>query len=276
MSNVVIYHGPGCSDGFCSAWIASASLGLDSTFLPVNYGDNLSNIEPLIDDNDIYILDFSFKKEVLEDWIKRVNKLVLLDHHRSAEADLKDLIQESNKITIRFDMEQAGCDLTWSYFHHNNPAPWIIDYVSDRDRWLWKRLNSKEVNAAIYSYPKNFETWDLILSKGALKLVDEGAAILRYQDQLMEGLMKNVFEMKIGDMMVPVVNSPILQSELGEKLAGLSEHGIGCCCYMIGGLTRFSLRSRPKADGSCVDVSALAKIMGGGGHARAAGFEAKG
>ncbi len=49
--------------------------------------------------------------------------------------------------------------LAWNYFHEGTPAPELLGYVQDQDLWHWALPDSSEVNAAIASHPRSFESW---------------------------------------------------------------------------------------------------------------------
>src|SRR5581483_4605210 len=86
---LVLFHAF-CSDGFCSAWGAHRHFGDVADYLPVQYGQD----PPDVRDRDVYILDFSWKRPVMEQMAKAATRIVLLDHHRSAEADLAPVCRE--------------------------------------------------------------------------------------------------------------------------------------------------------------------------------------
>ena len=65
---------------------------------------------------------------------------------------------------------------------------------------------------------------------------------------------------------VPAVHSPVLASQIGERLA--ADHPFGVIWHQKDGRRYFSLRS--KAGG--ISVSDIAAQYGGGGHTHAAGF----
>ena len=66
--------------------------------------------------------------------------------------------------------------------------------------------------------------------------------------------------------MVPAVHSPVLASQIGERLA--ADHAFGVIWHQKDGRRYFSLRS--KSGG--ISVSEIAAQYGGGGHTHAAGF----
>ena len=266
MSNIVFYHA-NCMDGFCSAWMFKRNVPEESEFIPINYG---SPFEPeSVKDRSVYILDFSFKPDVMEKIIENATNVVLLDHHETAEKDLKKFIGTGPKSQVIFDMTKSGAKLTTEYC--GNKGNWIVDYVEDRDLWRFALPSSKEVNVALQSYPMDFKVWDSIFigaSKESMAL--EGIAILRYQNNLIERAMANKHDITIKGKKGLSVNSCLLQSEIGEKLA--EESGTyGHVWYENGKVTRNSLRSQGD-----YDVGKIAKSLGGGGHRNSSGYESHG
>jgi oligoribonuclease NrnB/cAMP/cGMP phosphodiesterase (DHH superfamily) len=74
----------------------------------------------------VYILDFSYDEETLRNLYKKV-EVVVLDHHKTAEKDLKDLS------FAKFDMNKSGAMMAWEYFHPEKEVPLMIRYIQDRD-----------------------------------------------------------------------------------------------------------------------------------------------
>ena len=267
MSNPLVLYHASCPDGFCAAWVASKSLK-DAEFVPVQYGDT----PPDVTGREVYILDFSFKRPVMIELSQKAKKLVVLDHHKSAAEELVNLSAGSNEGLIRFDMDKSGGRMTWEYFNpSNHPRPWLVDYTEDRDLWLFKLPNSKAISAFIRSWPYDFKLWDEWASYGAYgpysNHIHAGAAILRYQQTVVDGAVKNAVEMEMDSHKVLSVNATTLISEIGEKL---SENRPFSATYFIDGKGNkiWSLRSREDGE----DVSKIAKKHGGGGHKHAAGF----
>lgn len=61
---------------------------------------------------------------------------------------------------IRFDMNKSGGRLAWEHFFPGKPSPWLVDYTEARDLWTFHLPFSKEVSAAIASYPMDFAVWN--------------------------------------------------------------------------------------------------------------------
>src|SRR5438309_9630563 len=147
MVDLVIYHGA-CRDGFTAAWVA-AMRHPGADFQAGYFG----NKAPSVIGRSVVILDFSYPREVLETMAREAEELVLLDHHKTAEADLAGLPY------AHFDMERSGAGLAWDYFFPGEPRPWLVDYVEDRDLWRFRLPDSKAVNAYLSVLPFDFAAW---------------------------------------------------------------------------------------------------------------------
>lgn len=257
--NVVIYHAD-CADGFASAWAARQYLG-DCKFISCQY----QNPPPIIERGDkVYIVDFSFPREVLLSLSKiHEVEIIVLDHHKTAQANLEG--DWPANVSVLFDMEKCGARLTWEHFFPEAAVPELIQYIEDRDLWKWQLTGSKEVSAAIRSYPFDFNEWDNFKIE---QLYSEGRAILRYMNQQISTLAKLAQRRTIAGYDVPIINAPaIWASEICNILA---QNEPFAASYATSETDIFwSLRSAE--DG--VDVSEIAKQFGGGGHKHAAGYK---
>jgi oligoribonuclease NrnB/cAMP/cGMP phosphodiesterase (DHH superfamily) len=258
-----LYH-KNCTDGLGAAWAIREFWKRTRRSVPVfqsiQYGTEPPNVS---DYNEVIIVDFSFPRETLLQMKEQVESLLVIDHHKSAEAEIADL-----DFCI-FDNEKSGCVLTWEYFFLGQPMPKLFAYLQDRDLWRWELPLSQEVNAALRSYKPFFNVWDNFMTdNGVEHLKDEGVAILRYQNQQIETVLSQEIELiEIDGWKVPCVNCTHLISEIGNKLA--QEHPFAALYFdTTDGKRVFSLRSTDEGE----DVAVIAKKYGGGGHRNAAGF----
>jgi oligoribonuclease NrnB/cAMP/cGMP phosphodiesterase (DHH superfamily) len=259
---LVIYHDR-CVDGFTAAWAIWCRFGdHDTEYLPANHGD----AAPSVRGRDVYIVDFSYPREVLIDMHREARELLVLDHHRTARVELEGLSY------ALFDMERSGAGMTWDYFHGADTRPWLIDYVEDRDLWRFKLSGSKQVNAWIGAQTRTrFLDWTWLLQEGMAKASEQGAAVLRYVDRYVEEMSVQAREVytEHSPQPVPVINAPYINiSELLQHLAKDKPFAVGWF-ERNDGVFQYSLRSSATSD---VDVSEVAKKYGGGGHKNAAGF----
>ncbi len=248
---VVLYHAD-CLDGFGAAW-AMWKKYPDARYVPVEHG--LSPPSGL-DNDHVVMVDFSYSREVVERLAGATASLRILDHHVTAQAALAGLPY------AYFDMKKSGAVLAWEWAHPE-PAPWLLLYIQDKDLWEWRLPKSREINAALDSYPFDFQVWDN-LTQDTLEI--EGRAILRREDVLITKIVRESVLVEFEGDTVPAVYSPVMTSQIGERLC----KGYPFCIiwHQRNGRRYFSLRSKP----GTVDVSAIASRHGGGGHVNAAGF----
>lgn len=268
---LVIYHA-NCTDGFTAAWVAAKALG-DVELFPGFYG----SAPPEVKDRQVYVLDFSYKRAVMEQFIASlgIGSLVVLDHHVTAEADLAGL--RGDRVTIVFDMARSGARLAWDYFADHSvigpssAAEWLINYVQDRDLWQWELPDSRLVSAGIEAVAKTLPAWDALAKRTPVDLAKDGAVIEAYRKLCIEAAVGLARWMPIVEHRVLAANTSEMRfaSDTAYELADGQPFG---ATYWIraDGVVQFSLRSRD--DG--VDVSEIARGYGGGGHAHAAGFQA--
>jgi hypothetical protein len=87
MKVLCIYHG-NCADGFGAAWAVRHALGAENVeFFPGVYQQE----PPDVTGRDVVMVDFSYKHPVIHAMAAKARTLLILDHHKSAAEDLKDL-----------------------------------------------------------------------------------------------------------------------------------------------------------------------------------------
>ena len=265
LKKLCIYHG-NCLDGYGAAWAVRNALGESVEF----YKGVHQQPPPDVNGRDVFLVDFSYKKKVLEDMLKTAASVTILDHHVSAEEDLSELLKVG-KIKGLFDMNKSGAMLAWQWFNPDQPPPVLIKYIQDRDLWLFKLDGSREINAALSSYPFDFKVWDKLMAskKNELKaLKRDGEAIERkLQKDIKELIASGVRRMLIAGYDVPVLNaSSAYVSDAGHIMS--DGEAFAACYWDHPDGRSFSLRSAENG----IDVAEVAKKYGGGGHKKAAGF----
>lgn len=270
MSNVnvplVIYHAA-CKDGFGAAW-AFSRTGIAAEYFAAQHG----TLPPMdkIAGRVVYMLDFCYKRPEMETVRDKCSALHLLDHHITAMEGMEGFSVGQGSVT--FDMNRSGAGLTWDVMHAGTPRPWLIDYVEDRDLWKNALPFTSEVNAYISSLPFDFSSWT---EAAAMKFDTAffqtfGKAALAKTRQYIAEVSKNALNISFEGFTVPIVNAP--QTDISELLNFMA-NGVP---FSMGwwqtadGRFKYSLRSKEGG----VDVARLAQKYGGGGHVRAAGFEA--
>jgi oligoribonuclease NrnB/cAMP/cGMP phosphodiesterase (DHH superfamily) len=260
---LVIFHG-GCRDGFGAAW-AARKAHPDAEFIPYLY----HMPPPDVKGRFVFVLDFSFGPEVLKELADQANFISLWDHHKTAIEQLKDF--KHPKVDFKFALNKSGAGITWDALFPDQRRPWFLDYIEDRDLWNWKLAGSRAINLFIDSYPMDFEVFDHWESFDGYDLdaaQAEGEAILRFQTQMVEILVAKAKEVTIHGHRVLAVNSPVLASEVGNKISQNRPFGIVWHQKASG---QYSYSFRSADDG--LDVSKIAELFGGGGHYHAAAAE---
>lgn len=209
MKPLIIYHAS-CVDGFGAAFAAWLKLGDDAEYVPMQYGKinfdfeggffNLGSSEAdnpctFIAGREIYILDFSLPKPVMDAVFRNAKKVVWLDHHKTAFEmwcgeipgcgwyESGDSLFEFESYWIQLDNNKSGAYLAWEYFHPGTEVPLFIKHIDDYDRWQFKIEGTKAFNKALWSYaPWSFELW-----RDCFYDVEEGFNHMYWADLYTEG-----------------------------------------------------------------------------------------
>jgi len=266
MKPLCIYHGL-CADGFTAAWVVWKFYGEGNVdFHAASHGE----LPPEVDDREVYVVDFSYPRPVMEEMARRARKLTVIDHHITAAQDLEGLIRNDGVVDGVFDMNKSGCLLTWEWFFKDIQPPQALLAVSDRDLWKFELPRTREIFLALTSYPYDFAIWDTLMEADRFEsLRQDGIALNRKQQKdIAEIIAAGRHLITIAGHTVPACNVPsIWASDAGHIMA--QGHPFAACFWVDGNKIAFSLRSTP--DG--LDVSEIAKQFGGGGHKHAAGFK---
>lgn len=273
---LVIYHG-NCADGFSAAWCFWRKYGTGADYVAGVYQQD----PPDVSGRDVYLVDFSYKAAVVQDMLAHANSVTLIDHHKTAIEDLRQLKEREvatngygmgDKFGWFCDLNRSGATLAWDYLFPSEPRPLLLGHIEDRDLWRFKLPNTREIQANVFSYEYSFELWDKLMSADQaelMKMTVAGAAIERkHHKDISElvGVCKR--RMVIAGCDVPVASLPYtLASDAGHLMA--QGEPFAACYWDTKDGRVFSLRS---TDGG-MDVSEIAKQYGGGGHVRASGFK---
>lgn len=305
MKPLCIYHGS-CADGFGAAWVVRRYFSGEVEFFAGVYQNEPPPIEF---GRHVIFVDFTYKRSVMIDLACRAAGVLVLDHHKSAAEDLaadgnyvvdfagysgtktwqrfldnctQDQYEGApyGRIYTAFNQAKSGAGLAWDFFNPDILRPPLIDHIEDRDLWRFALSGTREIQAAVFSYPYDFEIWDQLFKRHLAELRVEGEAIERkHHKDIAELVQAFRREMVIGGHWVPVANLPYtLTSDAGHLMcAPYASPNLGgeivappfAACYWDTPEGRvFSLRSREGGH----DVSEIAKGYGGGGHRHAAGF----
>lgn len=262
---LVIYHG-NCADGFSGAWCFWRKYGNDAEYVAGVYQQE----PPDVTGRCVYLVDFSYKRDVVLRMLGSAEHIVLIDHHKTALEDLAGI--QSEKFSTFTDLERSGATLAWDFLFPGEPKPLLLGHIEDRDLWRFRLPHTREIQANIFSYEYTFDNWDKLMSANQAELMQmtaAGAAIERkHHKDIAELVSVCKRRLVIAGHDVPVASLPYTLSSDAGHLMAQGEPFAACYWDTSDGRT-FSLRSSD--DG--LDVSEVAKLYGGGGHKRAAGFK---
>lgn len=272
MKPLCIYHA-NCADGFGAAWVVRRFFGDGNVdFHPGVYGA----APPDVSGRDVIMVDFCYKRPVLEEMGERAASIIILDHHKTAAADLSSYAVadigaalQDTAIAAIFDMDRSGARLAWDCFFPDQEPPALIKHIEDRDLWRFKLPGTREIQAAVSSYPYEFEVWDGLMADDPQNLVAEGSAIERkHFKDIHEFIETTRHRLTVGGHDVPALNAPYFWSSDAGHILARGEPFAACYWHAADGVV-FSLRSSDDGE----DVSEIAKLYGGGGHRNASGFK---
>jgi oligoribonuclease NrnB/cAMP/cGMP phosphodiesterase (DHH superfamily) len=164
---VVIYHGD-CPDGFGAAYAAWKKFGDNATYLP--WKEHTVLPDGLVDKT-IFIVDFSFREPHLKTLNEKNKSVIVIDHHKTAEAEVTAYTQNI------FDINHSGCVLAWKYFNPDTDIPALLHYVEDNDIWRHALPEYREFLVSLHQHPMTFESWDNLIN--SLKTEDNLILLLR-------------------------------------------------------------------------------------------------
>ena len=293
--DVCIHHFP-CDDGFASAWIAHKRWP-DLVMAPTNYGQMFPDVD--FRGKNVLIADFSYKPDAVSELMMSygARSIVMLDHHKTAQADLKDFAVEMcgtakfvaadmegmfrdfaglgrPAVAARFDMERSGASLTWEFCFPDDPMPEFVQFIEDRDLWRFRLKNTRPFSLYLRATPMTFEAWDEVAREWAYEpenVMAKAYAIERFYDQKIAEMLPTATLKAIGKWKdVPVAHAPYaFASDLANSLLKLHPNAPFAAVVVDAyGARTYSLRS----EDSRQDVSEVAKTFGGGGHRNSAGF----
>lgn len=168
--SAILYHYP-CPDGAFAA--LAAHLYFSATSLPALFFPN-TVYNPIKPQNlplheyeigDLYLLDFVGPSGFVQQLSSIVDRVVILDHHKTALSETS--LPPPDNVSKVIDMERSGATIAFDYFkdklinnNNNNHDDCghlgvyervrpLFDYIEDGDLWRWRLLNSKAFNSGL-------------------------------------------------------------------------------------------------------------------------------
>ena len=257
-------------DGRCAAALVyrfHMDAGVrDFQFIELDYKDRVP-VERVPDNSTVYIVDFSFKPEVMEALLKLTSDVVWCDHHVTAKDYPYQHLPGKRDFTVK---GLSGCELVYLHLYPFAPVPDAVRFIGDYDSW---RLRYDPLCFQFYEGAKMVLTsvdspeWDNVLSDNnrAAEIMEMGKIAIQYRDAYCADVAASFgYDTAIRGHRAFALNT----CRFGSKAFGdrFKQYPV-CIMYVHNGCTfTVSLYS------DTVDVSEIARFYGGGGHKGAAGF----
>ncbi len=286
MKRVIIYHDD--ADGRCAATIAGSDAQRDACNVechpmhyhyPVPWGIFESFRR---DVDELWIVDFSFPPDVMAKLFDEAGLYVTwIDHHKTA---IDGMGKRFAHVAGVRNVEKAACLLTWEHCFPKQEPPLAVQFIADRDIWAF---SLGDATKHFYESFMTMEThpgspaWDGWLSTEAS--VNSSVA-----QMLLEGEKLYKARMKFLETMAESLGRPdeLEHDPYGATILAVNFPGSGDMGQIIGdmGYDMAHCYVDQEQDGKMVrvhslytddseiDVGAIAKAYGGGGHKGAAGW----
>ena len=275
-------------DGVSCEILGKIAFEEDIDVVRCNYGDIDAKVEEFINSTEeydkLFITDISVNKEIADKLLSVSDKVILLDHHKTA-LWLNEYPYALVQVEDESIGKMCGAYLFYEYLKKNHkefddtPAlKLFIDYVRMYDTWEWKekydniipkRLNdlmyidgpNEFIDKMVYRLGNNLFILD---DTDLMKLQIEQTYINSYITQKNETLMVN--DDLFPEYTVGITFADKYISELGNKLCELHPE---LDFVVLINMSTLTVSYRTVKDD--LDLSDIAKGFGGGGHPKASG-----
>lgn len=281
------YHND--ADGKCAGFWVWQHAGLTdihakSEFIEMSYEKPfpMNTIKP---NEQIYIVDYSISPDEMRELLKITLDVTWIDHHKTAIEKYEGF--EYPIRGVRYD-GIAGCMLTYCYLHHmtdqglgeikpfdismTKDAPTFTKLIADWDVWKFDYGDdTRNFIVAFNAYdfsPTDVKNWGRLYMDGeTIQLIDEGVVMKQYRDGWAKSYLERFgFEVEFEGLKCFAVNLGNCNSEYFKSLPE-GKYDAFMPFAFNGEKWTVSMYSTTH------DISGICKKYGGGGHAKAAGFQ---
>ena len=305
---IVVYHDH-CIDGMTAYWATAKGLGLDDTnhvALACSYKpEDEEAIEKLVKWKylgygtygvRLVVVDYSISVELIDALSDYIDiDITICDHHQTAfdrygvtpDPDIVCRVNLRDKVTLYLAQHLSGAGICWEVFNSIGrindpfPAPWLVNYVQDRDLWRKESPHTDKVHKYLLLQDRTLARWrelHILMKNSAdrTRIYAQGEVLLDQTAALVQECIANPIPVILGGIPGLAVTAPYsLASDIGHELAKIS--GTYGVVYRLTDARRkvysYSIRS---IDADICNVEKIAKMYGGGGHKPAAGFTRSG
>ena len=266
-------------DGHCSGAIVKMVYP-ECEMIGINYGDEFPWAD-IKQEEVVYMVDFSLQPFVPHmNRLSKVCKLVWIDHHKSAILDAKKEKWVIDNKTLKSGT--GACQLVWEYLKYEITAhgysgaimPTFIKLLAEYDVWDHSDQRTLAFQYGVRQQkdtsPDNQDFWYSLFDAARVqRIVKDGSTILKYQ------MLDNskyasacAFETELDELKCIAINKMLTNSQLFDSIWDNKKYDVMLAFGWRKGQWVISLYS----DKEGIDVGAIAKKRGGGGHTGAAGF----
>ena len=275
-------------DGVSCEILGKIAFGEDIDVVRCNYGDIDAKVEEFINGAEeydkLFITDISVNKEIADKLLSISDKVILLDHHKTA-LWLNEYPYALVQVEDESVGKMCGAYLFYEYLKKNHKEfndtlalKLFVKYVRLYDTWEWKekydniipkRLNdlmymdgpNEFIDKMIYRLGNNLAIFD---DTDLMKLQIEQTYINSYIAQKDESLIVN--DDLFPEYTVGIIFADKYISELGNRLCELHPE---LDFVVLINMSTLTVSYRTVKDD--LDLSDIAKGFGGGGHPKASG-----
>lgn len=281
-------------DGKCAGEIVRRACKGEIEMIGINYGDDYEKVvfENVDADTEVVMVDFCMQPWNLMVRLKEtVKRLLWIDHHAEAIKSYEGWLNNPFKAIEGYQREgEAGCELTWKWFHPSDEMPKAVYLLGRYDVWAWKDVpDALEFQMGMRieeNWPgKADELWDKLLRAGPastnetlVKVIEQGRTILRYKTQQDAIHVRSAaFNLQWRGKIWVAINEMFNNSQLFDAVYDPVRHHGMLTFGWRHGQWNFSLYTTRDDVNVGEIATAVGKELGtgGGGHPRAAGFQAK-
>lgn len=285
----VLYHGvdhDGHTAGAVVRWYLESGyqyqLGRDFQMVALDYGMDW-DVSKLTSDDKVYMVDYTLQPYEKTIEVHKKCQLMVIDHHKTNEA----ILREAGVQGTYGPAKHAACRLTWDVLI-GTKVPRTIQLLSDYDNWNDQDKEYWNTQVLPFHYgmgvvktdpqdPKAWAMWESIFRSlphqeevFVKQQLANGELIMKYQDTQNESAMQDSFDLVFEGVRFIVVNGgrgsnafkSTYNPQVHEAMMAFRLHK-----------NRYWTVSMYAMSDKSIDLSPIAKKWGGGGHAKACGFQ---
>jgi len=276
MKTFCIYHRVDL-DGKCSAAIVLRRFP-EAILVPYQYGDPI-DLEQFRG-NRVFMVDCALQpfERMIE--LFDICEVTWIDHHKTAIEEY-DKIMEGERPFPELDVldvEKAGCELTWGALFPDEELPlavWLLGRYDVWDLGAHETVMPFQWGMRQHAWAPDAEGWGWLWEAGngnwrANSIIEQGRTILAYVASHNAEICAFSFDAEIDGLRCICMNVARGNSQIFESVWDPEKYDAVCAFYNAGG-EHWTISLYTDKPG--VNVGAVAKGRGGGGHLKAAGWQ---